>query len=171
MNIKPYYQGKVRDLYEVDSENMIIVSSDRISAFDIVFNETIPNKGVYLNQISAKWFRYFESKSSHLYPGRSLKDVLGFKTHFISEDLYQFPKEFQKPEFKNRSMLVLKTNRINFEFIIRGNLIGSFWKEYQKNKSISGITLPDNLGYGYRFPEPIFTLTTKEEKEALRRDR
>jgi phosphoribosylaminoimidazole-succinocarboxamide synthase len=160
---KPFYQGKVRDLYEVDKEKMLIVSTDRISAFDVIFREIIPNKGVLLNAITVLWFKYIKNKKSRLFPNQTLTEALDFETHFITDDIKEFPEPYcHYKELMNRSMLVHKTQRIDFECVVRGYLAGSAWKEYQKTKSICGIALPDGLSFGSKLPEPIFTPATKE---------
>ncbi len=160
---KPFYQGKVRDLYEVDSEKMLIVSTDRISAFDVIFREIIPNKGILLNAITVLWFKYIKNKKSQLFPNQTLTEALDFETHFISDDINEFPEPYcHYKELMNRSMLVYKTQRIDFECVVRGYLAGSAWKEYQQTRSICGISLPDGLNFGSKLPEPIFTPATKE---------
>jgi phosphoribosylaminoimidazole-succinocarboxamide synthase len=160
---KPFYQGKVRDLYEVDKEKMLIVSTDRISAFDVIFREIIPNKGVLLNAITVLWFKYIKNKKSRLFPNQTLTEALAFETHFITDDIKEFPEPYcHYKELMNRSMLVHKTQRIDFECVVRGYLAGSAWKEYQKTKGICGIALPDGLSFGSKLPEPIFTPATKE---------
>ncbi|GIX40905.1 MAG: phosphoribosylaminoimidazole-succinocarboxamide synthase [Leptospiraceae bacterium] len=164
MNLKPFYQGKVRDLYNVDKEKMLIVSTDRISAFDVIFREIIPNKGILLNQIAVMWFKYLKNKPSNIFSGKTLTEALNFETHFITDELKEFPEPFCNfKEFAHRSMLVYKTKRIDFECVVRGYLAGSGWKEYQQSKSICGISLPDGLTFGSKLPEPIFTPATKEE--------
>lgn len=162
--IQPFYQGKVRDLYNVDDEKMIIVSTDRISAFDVIFKEIIPNKGMYLNLISSMWFQYIENHPSNLFSGKTLKEALNLKTHFITNDYLKYPEPFcHMKELSNRSMLVLKTERLNFECVVRGYLVGSAWKEYEKTQSVCGIHLPSGLTFSSRLNEPIFTPATKEE--------
>jgi phosphoribosylaminoimidazole-succinocarboxamide synthase len=163
MNLKPFYQGKVRDLYDIDSEKMLIVSTDRISAFDIIFKEIIPNKGILLNQIAVMWFKYLKHKPSLSYPDKTLLEALNFETHFITEEWKDFPEPYcHHKEFAHRSILVYKTKRIDFECVVRGYLVGSAWKEYQVNQSVCGIPLPKGLTFGAKLPEPIFTPATKE---------
>lgn len=162
--IKPYYEGKVRDLYSVDEEKILIVATDRVSAFDIIFKETIPNKGIYLNLISSMWFQYIENRPSILFPNQTLKEALNFKTHFITNDYTKFPEPYcHMKELSNRSMLVLKTEPIKYEFVVRSYLLGSAWKEYTKSQSICGIPLPRGLTYGSPLDEPILTPAIKEE--------
>jgi phosphoribosylaminoimidazole-succinocarboxamide synthase len=142
-------RGKVRDIYEF-GEALLIVASDRISAFDVVMNEGIPYKGKVLTQISDFWFE-------------QTKGII--QNHLLSSIVYDFPSEC-KPywdSLSDRSMFVKKTKPLPVECIVRGYLSGSGWVEYQKNKSVCGIPLPVGLGESSRLPEPIFTPTTKEE--------
>ncbi|HEY5585805.1 MAG TPA: phosphoribosylaminoimidazolesuccinocarboxamide synthase [Ruminiclostridium sp.] len=145
-----YITGKVRNVYNL-GEQLLIVVTDRISAFDVVFSELIPNKGVVLNSISAFWFDY-------------TKDVIG--NHVITTDVNQYPKELSafKEELAGRSMLVKKMDMAPAECIVRGYLEGSGLKEYQKTGSICGIKLPVGLKQADKLPEPIFTPSTKESE-------
>ncbi len=163
MNLTPIYKGKVRDIYEVDSETLLIVSSNRISAFDVIFNEEIPNKGRVLNTISSLWFLYFQNQKSKIFPNSTLQEKLNFKTHFITNDFTQYPKKFQIEKFKDCSMLVYKTKKIPFECIVRGYLAGSAWKEYKETRKVCDIRLPEGLQLGSKLPEILFTPSTKEE--------
>lgn len=144
--MKKISSGKVREIYEVDSDKLLLVVSDRISAFDYILPSPIPEKGKILNQISAFWFDY-------------IKDII--PNHVISTDLKDFPKEFQTEEFEGRSMLVKKLKMIPVECIVRGYIAGSGWKSYQENGTICGIQLPEGLQESQKLPEPIFTPTTK----------
>ena len=144
--MKKISSGKVREIYEVDNDKLLLVVSDRISAFDYILPSLIPNKGKILNQISKFWFDY-------------TKDII--PNHAISIDSKDFPKEFQTPEFEGRSMLVKKLKMLPVECIVRGYITGSGWKSYQKNGTICGITLPEGLQESEKLPEPIFTPTTK----------
>jgi len=142
-------RGKVRDIYEF-GEALLIVATDRISAFDVVMNEGIPYKGKVLTQISDFWFE-------------QTKDII--QNHLLSSIVYDFPSEC-KPYWDSlgdRSMFVKKTKPLPVECIVRGYISGSGWVEYQKNKSVCGIQLPDGLGESSKLPEPIFTPTTKED--------
>lgn len=162
--MKPFYQGKVRDIYEIENDKFLIVSTNRISAFDVIFKEEIPEKGKILNSISSMWFQYLKYKKSKLFPEYTLQEKLNFQNHFITNDSNQYPPPFcDINEFKDSSMLVYKTKKIPFECIVRGYLAGSAWKEYQKSKSICGIPLPEGLQLGSKLPEVIFTPSTKEE--------
>ncbi|MBR33480.1 MAG: phosphoribosylaminoimidazolesuccinocarboxamide synthase [Spirochaetaceae bacterium] len=152
---EPSYRGKVRDLYDL-GQNILLVSTDRLSAFDVVFPDTIPGKGIILNQVSSKWFQWLRKSG--------LQEELGFKDHWISASRSDFPSPFNTmPDLEGRSSLVKKTQRIDFECVVRGYIAGSGWKDYQKNGAICGIELPAGLRLGDRLPEPIFTPATKAE--------
>ncbi|WP_124054680.1 phosphoribosylaminoimidazolesuccinocarboxamide synthase [Arcanobacterium ihumii] len=142
-------QGKVRDLYDL-GDNLLIVVTDRVSAFDVVFDEAIPDKGCILNSISAFWFKKLE----HIIPN-----------HMISVDPTEYPEPFSDyaEELARRSMLVRKLDMVNAECIVRGYLEGSALKSYQKDGTINGIQMPAGLKQGDALPEPIFTPSTKEE--------
>lgn len=146
--MKKISSGKVREIYEVDDDKLLLVVSDRISAFDYILPAMIPNKGKVLNQISEFWFNY-------------VKDII--PNHIISTDIKDFPEEFQTPDFEGRSMLVKKLKMIPIECIVRGYITGSGWKSYQANGTVCGITLPAGLQESEKLPEPIFTPTTKAE--------
>lgn len=140
-------QGKVRNVYDTGNEYLIVVT-DRISAFDVVFPNLIPNKGTVLNKISEFWFDF----TSEIVPN-----------HVITSDVSKYPlglSEF-KEELEGRSMLVKKVNMLPVECIIRGYLEGSGLKDYQKSGSICGIRLPEGLKQADKLPEPIFTPSTK----------
>jgi phosphoribosylaminoimidazole-succinocarboxamide synthase len=142
-------RGKVRDIYDF-GDALLIVATDRLSAFDVIMNEGIPYKGKVLTQISDFWF------------GQTKELVTN---HLISSIVYDFPSEC-KPYWNtlaDRSMLVKKTKPLPVECIVRGYLSGSGWIEYQKNKSVCGIRLPDGLVESSKLSEPIFTPTTKED--------
>ena len=127
-------RGKVRDLYEMDG-NLLIVSTDRISAFDVVLPNGIPHKGEALNLLSAYWF----NETKHIFPNHLLKVV------------------------NSRAVLVKKADPIKIEFVVRGYLYGSAWEKYRKGKEICGIRLPTGLRKAEKLPEPILTPTTKAE--------
>ena len=147
--MKKISSGKVREIYEVDKEKLLIVVSDRISAFDYILPSLIPEKGKILNQISKFWFDFS-------------KDII--PNHVISTDLKDFPEEFQTEEFEGRSMLVKKLKMIPIECIVRGYITGSGWKSYKENGSVCGIKLPEGLQESEKLPEPIFTPTTKAKE-------
>ncbi len=152
--LEPFYRGKVRDLYEVDAERMVICASDRISAFDVIFDRPFPGKGIVLNSVSGLWFRALRTAG--------LPEKLGFRDHLISDDVDDFPEPFRgRDEFRGRSMLVRRTKRVDFECVVRGYVVGSGWKDYKATGRICGHALPSGLRLADRLPEPIFTPATK----------
>ncbi len=146
---KPTKQGKVRDIFDC-GDKFLIVATDRLSAFDVILPDGIPNKGKVLTQISSFWFR----KLSHIVP-----------THLISTDVREFPEPFRSaPEvFAGRSMLVRKAKTVPVECVVRGYISGSGWIDYGKTQAICGIALPGGLRESDKLPQPIFTPSTKEE--------
>jgi phosphoribosylaminoimidazole-succinocarboxamide synthase len=149
-DLKLFRRGKVRDVYDLD-DKLLIVSTDRISCFDVVLPNGIPGKGKVLTSISCFWFEF-------------IKDIIPH--HLITADVEQYPKELQKykSELVGRSMLVKKTKPLPVECIVRGYLSGSGWKEYQASQSICGIKLSAGLVESGKLPETIFTPSTKEDK-------
>jgi len=147
--LKLIARGKVRDIYDL-GDALLLVTSDRISAFDVIMNEPIPDKGFVLTQISTFWFRQME-------------DIV--KNHIISTDVADFPAACQPyaETLKGRSMLVKKAKPLPVECIVRGYVSGSGWKDYKATGSISGIQLPAGLKESDRLPEPIFTPSTKAD--------
>ena len=146
----PVRRGKVRDVYDL-GETLLIVATDRISAFDCVMPNGIPEKGKILTGLSLFWFeklRQFE-----------------IPNHLIETDVERFPKQVQPfaDQLVGRSMLVKKAQVIPIECVARGYLAGSGWKEYQKTQTVCGIKLPEGLSQCDKLPEPIFTPATKEE--------
>jgi len=140
-------RGKVRDTYSLGDTMLIIITTDRISAFDHVFPETtIPDKGKVLQGISCYW-----------------AEALDLNYHLISTDLNRLPEDFRKPEFEGRAMLVEKAEVIPFECVVRGFLAGSAWKEYQQTGSVCGIALPKGLKENQQLIKPIFTPATKAD--------
>ena len=147
---KKIYSGKVRELYEVDEYSILLVATDRVSAFDFILPTPIPGKGEILTQISVFWFHYLE-------------DII--KNHLVKERFEDFPGSLKSFSFlKNRSVIVKKARRIPIECVVRGYVAGGGWKEYEKTGKICGIQLPEGLKMGEKLPEPIFTPATKEEK-------
>ncbi|OHD69047.1 MAG: phosphoribosylaminoimidazolesuccinocarboxamide synthase [Spirochaetes bacterium RBG_16_49_21] len=144
---KKKYSGKVRDIYIIDKEHILIVSTDRVSAFDHVFPNGIPGKGIVLNKISNLWF----------------KNIKAIKNHIVEDEFSNFPKPFSDfPELlKDRSVIVRKAARIDFECVARGYLIGSGWKDYQSSGSVCGIPLPPGLRMAEKLDAPLFTPATK----------
>jgi phosphoribosylaminoimidazole-succinocarboxamide synthase len=147
--LTPFRQGKVRDLYEV-GEHLLIVATDRISAFDYVLATGIPDKGAVLNQLSAFWF----GLTSDLVPN-----------HVIATDPAEYPEPARRHAqiLRGRSMLVRRTRPMAIECVVRGYLSGSGWKEYRKTGRVCGIDLPPGLRESDRLPQPIFTPSTKAE--------
>ena len=142
-------KGKVRDIYEID-DNLLLVVTDRISAFDYVLPNPIPSKGVCLNQLSKFWFEY-------------TKDIV--PNHMISTELDDFPEVLQdySEQLEYRSMLVKKTKVIPIECIVRGYISGSAWKSYKKDGTVCGIKLSSGLRESEQFDEPLFTPSTKAD--------
>lgn len=149
IDIKPDAQGKVRDIYDL-GDKLLMVATDRISAFDYILEDEIPHKGAVLTQISLFWLE-------------QLKDVIG--NHLIGADVADLPEQF-KPYadyLRGRFMLVKKAEMFPVECIVRGYLAGSGLKEYQKQGTVCGIQLPEGLVNSSKLPEPIFTPSTKAE--------
>jgi len=148
--LKKIYSGKVRELYEIDKDKILLVASDRISAFDFILPTLIPDKGKILTQISVFWFQY-------------LKDII--ENHIIEDNFQNFPSSIQKFSFlEGRSLIVKKAKRISIECVVRGYLVGSGWEEYKTTGKVCGIKMPVGLKMGEKLPTPIFTPATKEEK-------
>lgn len=144
--MKKISSGKVREIYEVDDNSLMLVVSDRISAFDVILPTPVPDKGKILNKLSEFWFDYTKPF---------------VKNHLISTKLSDFPNEFQTNEFEDRSMLVKKLQMLPIECVVRGYITGSGWKSYQETGTVCGITLPKGLQESEKLPEPIFTPSTK----------
>lgn len=150
-NLKLVHRGKVRDMYEIPGhdDKLLMVATDRISAYDVVIS-AIPGKGEVLTKLSLFWFEL-------------LGDIV--ENHLITADVEMFP-EACKPyadELRGRSMLVKKTKPLAIECIVRGYISGSFWKAYQKSNIVCGFELPENMQESDKFPEPLFTPSTKAE--------
>ena len=143
-------KGKVRDIYEVEGDRLLLVTSDRISAFDVVLPNPIPDKGRVLTGLSLFWFE----RTGDIVPN-----------HVISAAVDDFPAEFaeHRDELGGRTMLVRKARMFPIECVARGYLSGSGWKEYRETGTVCGITLPEGLVESDRLPEPIFTPATKAE--------
>ena len=144
--MKKISSGKVREIYEVDEKSLLIVVSDRISAFDVILPNEVPDKGKILNMISEFWFDY-------------TKNII--KNHVISTKVSDFPVECQNDQYENRSMLVKKLKMVPIECIVRGYITGSGWKSYKENGTVCGIKLPEGLQESQKLDEPIFTPSTK----------
>ncbi len=147
LGLKPSYSGKVRDLFDL-GDKLLIVATDRISAYDHIMHEPVEGKGEMLTQISVKWFRHLEGLVPH---------------HLISDNWKDFPEPFNRPELGKRSMLVHKTDRFDLECVIRGYLTGSGLKDYNATGEVCGIALPEGMRDADKLPEPIFTPATKED--------
>ncbi|MBI4590243.1 MAG: phosphoribosylaminoimidazolesuccinocarboxamide synthase [Candidatus Rokubacteria bacterium] len=143
-------RGKVRDVYAVDRDTLLIVATDRISAFDVVLPNAIPEKGRVLTALSLFWFDL-------------IRDIV--PTHLITAEVARYPAPLQKyaAELEGRSMLVRRADVVPFECVARGYLAGSGWKEYQKTGAVCGIPLPPGLKESEKLPRPIFTPATKAE--------
>ncbi len=140
-------RGKVRDIYAVGDDKMLIVVSDRLSAFDVVLPDPIPDKGAVLTQMSNFWFE----KLAHVVPNH----LTGIEPQSVVRD------EAEKAQVRGRSVVVKKLKALPIEAVVRGYLIGSGWKDYQKSGKVCGIELPKGLQQAQKLPEPIFTPATK----------
>ncbi len=149
------YRGKVRDTYNLDERRLLMVASDRISAFDVVLPTGIPGKGLVLSRMSAFWFH----KTAHLVPNHLI--AMGDDLEAIPEGS---PVGNVPLEIARQAMVVQKAQRVDIECIVRGYLAGSAWAEYQKEGTVFGNSMPRGLKEGQIFPEPIFTPTTKAEE-------
>ena len=147
--IKKLRSGKVREVFDL-GETLLFVVTDRLSAFDVILPDLIPQKGAVLNQLSAFWFKRFDK----------------IDNHFVTADFEKFPKELQgfRDQLAGRSMIVKKTKPLAVECVVRGYLAGSGWKEYQESQSVCGIKLPAGLQLASQLPEPIFTPATKADE-------
>ena len=142
------HRGKVRETYTVDQDRLLLVATDRLSAFDVVFDQPIPDKGRILTQLSAWWF----GELAALGP-----------THFLSVAAEDLPAAALRPELLGRVTLARRAERIDAECVVRGYLAGSGWAEYQRSGAVCGHALPAGLREAERLPEPIFTPSTKAE--------
>ena len=140
--------GKVRDIYDAGGDRLLLVASDRISAFDVIMDELIPDKGRVLTAMSAFWFELF----ADLVPG-----------HLISTDLADLPAAAQVPELEGRVMLCRRAEMLPIECIVRGYITGSAWKEYKASGTMHGAVLPEGMLESAQLPEPVFTPSTKGE--------
>ncbi len=149
-NITLIKRGKVRDIYDVD-DNLLIIATDRVSAFDVVLPDGIPGKGRVLTQISLYWFQHME-------------DII--PNHIVASNVEDFPEKLKgyKDILEGRSMLVKKAKPLPIECVVRGYLSGSGWKEYEQGGSICGIQLPKGFVNSSKLQEPIFTPSTKADE-------
>ncbi|GIV53847.1 MAG: phosphoribosylaminoimidazole-succinocarboxamide synthase [Candidatus Kapaibacterium sp.] len=145
------HRGKVRDVYAVGEDQLLIVATDRVSAYDVVMDDPIPGKGIVLTQLSAFWFE----QTRHLVPN-----------HVISTAFEDFPPQLSRFQttLEGRSMLVWRTRPVRFECVVRGYLAGSAWWEYLERGTVAGVPLPAGLRQAEQLPEPLFTPATKAEQ-------
>ncbi|WP_410686568.1 phosphoribosylaminoimidazolesuccinocarboxamide synthase [Avibacterium paragallinarum] len=148
LSLKKIYSGKVRDLYEIDGKRMLMVATDRLSAFDVILTDPIPRKGEILTQISNFWF----NKLAHIMPN-----------HLTGESLYDVLPKAEADLVKERAVVCKRLTPIKIESIVRGYLTGSGLKDYLQTGTICGLELPKGLQEASKLPEPIFTPSSKEE--------
>ena len=139
-------RGKVRDNYAVGTDRILMVASDRLSAFDVIMGEPVPDKGVLLTQMALFWF----GKLGHICPN-----------HLTGDDPFSVVTQAERPQVQGRSMLVKRLKPVMIEAVVRGYLAGSGWAEYQASQSVCGVALPAGLKNGSKLPEPIFTPAAK----------
>ena len=144
---KPIKEGKVREIYDV-GENLVLVATDRISCFDVILNNTVTKKGTVLTQMSKFWFDY-------------TADIL--PNHMVTTDVEKMPEFFRQDRFNGNSMMVKKLEMLPVECIVRGYITGSGWASYKENGTVCGIKLPEGLQESDKLPEPIYTPSTKAE--------
>jgi len=152
--MKKLISGKVREVYdfsdekssEISDDKLVIVTTDRISAFDVILSKPVKDKGKVLNAVSLFWFDY-------------TKNII--PNHIISSDLKDMPEFFQKSEFEGRTVMVKKLKILPFEFIIRGYMFGSMWESYSKGKEFCGQKIEGNYKQAEKLPSPLFTPSTK----------
>ena len=146
LSLKKLYSVKVRDLYEDDDQRMLMVASDRLSAFDVILQQPIPDKGKILTEISNFWF----NKLEHIIPN-----------HFTGDQVSDVVSAQELPLVEGRAVVAKRLKPVAVEAIVRGYLVGSGWKEYQRSGTVCGIQLPAGLQEAQQLPEPIFTPSTK----------
>jgi phosphoribosylaminoimidazole-succinocarboxamide synthase len=152
--LKPFRRGKVRDVYEVDAERLLLVATDRVSAFDVVMAETIPHKGAVLTQVTAWWLRQLEERVPH---------------HMLSADISEIVREVpslkdHEQELTGRTMLARRSTVFPIECVVRGYISGSAWKEYREHGTLAGEPLPKGLRESDRLDPPIFSPATKADE-------
>ena len=145
--VKPWREGKVRSVYEAGPQHLVIVASDRLSAYDSILPTPIPGKGAVLTQLSVSWFRRLRSAPPH---------------HLVTDDPTRYPEPFRSctAQLAGRSMLVRRAERVDIECVVRGYLTGSGWREYRRDGRVCGLSLPAGLHDGARLDPPIFTPAT-----------
>ncbi|MCR4745661.1 MAG: phosphoribosylaminoimidazolesuccinocarboxamide synthase [Lachnospiraceae bacterium] len=144
---KPFKEGKVREIYDV-GDSLVLVATDRISAFDVILKNKVTKKGTVLTQMSKFWFDY-------------TGDII--KNHMVTTDVNEMPEFFRQEQFDGNSMLVKKLTMLPIECIVRGYITGSGWESYKQNGTVCGIKLPEGLKECDKLPEPIYTPSTKAE--------
>ena len=144
--MKKIISGKVRDVYEVDGDRLVIVTTDRISAFDVILGKTVKDKGKVLNALSLFWFDY-------------TKDIV--RNHVLSGELADMPAFFQRPEFEGRTVLVEKLRMLPFEFVVRGYMFGNMWSAYQDGKEFCGLKIKGSYRQAQKLEAPVLTPSTK----------
>ena len=142
LSLKKIYSGKVRDLYEIDAKRMLMVATDRLSAFDVILEQPIPDKGKILTAISNFWFD-------------KLADVV--PNHFTGDKVEDVVPAAELPLVEGRAVVAKRLKPVAVEAIVRGYIVGSGWKEYQKTGTVCGIQLPSGLKEASKLPQPIFT--------------
>ena len=146
--MKSSYSGKVREIYDVGNNRLMMLTTDRISAFDVIMPTPIPKKGIVLNKLSEFWFNY-------------TKDIID--NHVISTCISDYPKEFQNADWQDRSMMVKKLNMVMIECVVSGYLTGSCYKHYKETGGFYGNELPEGMVLSQKLPEPIFCTSIKAE--------
>lgn len=146
--LKLLHTGKVREMYEVDADHLLMVATDAISVFDVVLNEPIPDKGRVLTAMTVWWADMFADAHS---------------THLVAHDPAQMPPQAHRPEWAGRALLVRRAEMLPIECIVRGYITGSAWAEYQEHGTMHGQALADGLAESQQLPEPVFTPSTKAE--------
>lgn len=146
--MKPIYSGKVREIYDVSDKNLVIVTTDRVSAYDSILPMPIKNKGVVLNQISNFWF----SKTADIVPN-----------HIVETDIDKMPSFFRKEEYRDRTVMVRKLKMLPYEFVMRGYIFGNMWKAYEAGEAFCGIKLSGEYRLAQKLDQPILTPSIKRD--------
>lgn len=148
MHMKPIYSGKVREIYDISDNNLVIVTTDRISAFDNILPTLVKDKGIILNKLSNFWF----DKTKNIVPN-----------HIIDDNTANMPSFFQDDYFRDRTVMIEKLNMIPFEFVVRGYLFGSMWKAYSNGEPFCGAVLPKHYRLAQKLEQPILTPAFKHD--------
>lgn len=148
MYMEPIYSGKVREIYDISEKYLVIVTTDRISAFDSILPAPVKDKGIILNKISNFWFR----KTQHIVPN-----------HIVDDNIANMPSFFQTDYYKERTVMVEKLNMLPFEFVVRGYMYGNMWKAYSNGEPFCGIALPKNYKLAQKLEQPILTPALKHD--------